>query len=367
MKATFDRNDLLDSVLIVQRAMPARTPMEILDGIHMRMAHSDITLRCTDTVLSIEDTFPAMVEETGEIVLPGRLFSEIVRKLPQGSVSIEVDDEQIKIACGSANMMLQGINADSFPPLPTMEDVQPLTIKQNELRNLIHQTNFATAQDETQPILTGELLELNNKDAVMVALDGYRMAIATHPIEGNKIQTKAVLPGKALSEIAKLFDESEQEANIFFGQSMVAVQMGQTRILTRLLEGEFINYKQILPTSRQTRVQINTLMFADAVERASLLAREGRNNLIKLNISEHILVISANGDRGNTTEEVELSNMEGKALTIAFNAKYLLDILHVVRDEYIYLDFISDRSPCVIKPVQGDAYLYIVLPVRVQS
>ncbi len=367
MKITCDQEDLIKSVLTVSRAMPSRSPMEILEGIYVKASKDSVQLRCTDTIMSIEDTLPAMVMEQGEIVLPGRLFAEIVRKLPQGIVSLDVLETTVRISCGASKMVLQGIDAQTFPVLPVIENSKPLLIKKNDLKNLIHQTNFATAVDETQPILMGELLEADEKGITMVALDGYRMAIATLPPVSEAVSMRAVLPGKALNEMEKIFDDGTGEAKISLGSTQAAVEIGQTTIVTRLLEGDFINYKQILPQTRQTRIGINTMMFADAVERASLLAREGKNNLIKLEINEQAMVVSANGERGNTTEEVEVTMMEGKALTIAFNAKYLLDVLRVIKDEEILLDFISDRSPCVVSPTKGKAYQFIVLPVRIQA
>ncbi len=367
MKATCDQDDLIKSVQTVSRAMPSRSPMEILEGIYVKAANNTLQLRCTDTVMSIEDNLPAMVTEEGEIVLPGRLFSEIVRKLPVGAVSIQVKGTLVNIACGASKMTLQGLDAQAFPSLPVLENAKPLLIKTSELKNLIHQTNFATAVDETQPILMGELMEIEQNSVTMVALDGYRMAIATLPLEHEAVPMRAVLPGKALNEMEKLFDDTNQEAKITFGSTQAAVEMGQTIIVTRLLEGDFINYRQILPQTKQTRIGIKTLLLADAVERASLLAREGKNNLIKIEIKESGVIVSANGERGNTTEEIEVTTMEGKALAIAFNAKYLLDVLRVIKDEEILMDFISDRSPCVVSPTVGKAYQFIVLPVRIQS
>jgi DNA polymerase-3 subunit beta len=366
MKATCDKEDLLQSVTIVQRAMPSRSPMEIIENIHVRAHENAIVLRCTDTVLSIEDSLPAIVEEGGEIVLPGRLFAEIVRKLPQGAVLIEVNDTTVNIACGASDMQLAGIDAAGFPALPPISKTKPFRLAQNRLKNLILTTNFAVAQEETQPILTGALLEADATGVNMVALDGYRMAIAHQPMQ-NDAATNAVLPGKALAEVAKLLDDSEKEVEICFERTQASIELGQTRIITRLLEGDFINYRQILPTSRQTRIRVESAKLADAVERASLLAREGRNNLIKLEIGEHSVLISANGERGHIREEVDTMFMEGKALAIAFNAKYLLDVLRVIRDEEVLMDFISDRSPCVIRPTDGDGYLFIVLPVRISA
>jgi DNA polymerase-3 subunit beta len=366
MKATCDREDLLHSVLTVSRALPGRSPNEILENIHLAARDGALRLRCTDSVLSIEDSLPAFIETEGEIVLPGRLFMEIVRRLPQGSVDIEVKDLQIHLRCALTDMTLRGLDGALFPQLPALVDAKPFTLAQNLLKGLIVQTNFAISQEESQPILTGELVEAGDEGINMVALDGYRMAIARHT-GGVGVNVAAVLPGKALNEIARLLDESEDAVTIHIDRSQAAIEINHTRIVTRLLEGEFINYRQILPADYQTRIHVNTQAFADAVERASLLVREGRNNLIKISVDESTVVVSSNGERGHLTESVDVAYMEGKALTIAFNAKYLHDVLRAVRDEDVMMDFISDRSPCSIRPLEGDAFLFIVLPVRLTA
>ena len=364
MKLTCERDELILGVQTVQRAMPSKSTMAALEGVLLQAKDNLLRLTCSDAVLCIENAMPAMVQQPGSIILPGRLFAELVRKLPQGMVSIDTNGLSTHIACGQSKMTLQGIDASEYPELPQIVDARPLEVKQSDLKNMIQRTSFAVAQDETKPILQGELMEIEGDKITLVALDGYRLAMCTQTLMKADATVHFVVPGKTLSEIAKLFEDGDANASICYSASQAVVDMGATRITTRLLEGEYINYRQILPTERKTRVRIRTEELFDAVERASLMAREGRNNLIRLEVGESKLSITANSEIGNAFEEVPVY-MEGRALNIAFNAKYLSDVLRVVKEDEILLDFISELSPCVIRPVEGDEFLYLVLPVRI--
>jgi DNA polymerase-3 subunit beta len=198
----------------------------------------------------------------------------------------------------------------------------------------------------------------------MVALDGYRLAIRSEKLLKESTSASIVIPGRSLIEIAKLFEESDASASILIGDNLAIVDIGMSRIITRLLDGEYIKYKQVLPAEKATRVRVQSEELRSSVERASLLAREGRNNLIKIHIGDDKLTISANSEIGSVIEEVDVY-MEGKELDIAFNARYLADVLKVINDEEILLDFNSSLSPCVVRPVSGDSFLYLIQPVRI--
>jgi DNA polymerase-3 subunit beta len=357
--------ELTSAMSTVQRAMPSKSPMPALEGVLLEAKDNAIRLTCSDLALSIACTVPAMVEQEGALVLPGRMFSELIRKMPQETVSITTEELKVTIICGQAKYNLQGMDAREYPEMPPMTGARPLELKQSALKNMIQRTAFAVAMDETKPILTGELLEIESDQVTLVALDGYRLALCKEPLLQSTTPVNFVVPGRSLSEIAKLFEDSDAPASIYIGDTQAMVEMGQTKIITRLLEGEYINYRQILPGDHQTRVRIQTQAFLESVERASLMARDSRNhNLIRLQMDEETMVITANGEMGNAVEKLPIY-LEGKPLSIAFNAKYLLDVLRVIKDEEILLDFISSLSPCVVKPLEGNQYLYLVLPVRV--
>lgn len=366
MKFTCEKDDLVKCISVVQRAMPSRSTLSSLEGIYLEAADGMVNMRCSDMILTIDSHIQAAVERQGAIVMPGRLFSDLIRKLPGGQVCVDMDDAgtSVKISCGKAKMTLQGMHSSEYPDMDEAPKAKPLDIRQGDLKEMIGRTLFAVASDETKPILTGELIEISDGKFTVVALDGYRLAMRTQPLDGDVDDTSFVVPSKSLSEMAKLFEDDDSPARILIGGSNAVVDMGDTRISTRLLEGEYIKYKTIIPGERATRIRVDKTLLAESAERASLLAREGKNNLIKVNIDEETMAISANSEMGDVFEEIPIY-MEGNQIRIAFNARYLTDVLHAIPDGEILMDFITNLSPCVVRPVEGDGFLYLVLPVRV--
>lgn len=363
MKFIAQRDDMIRGIAIAQRAMPARSTLSALEGIYMEAREGGVMFKCSDMVLCIETLIEAQVSEKGALVLPGRLFSDIVRKLPEGAVKVEMGDNQIRIECGTARMNLAGMDPSEFPQMPGVPESKPIEIDQGEFRDLVRGTLFAVAVDDTKPILTGGLLEVSGEGIAMVALDGYRLALRKGKLLKTADAKSFVMPSKSLSEIAKLFEENEASVSIYEGAGQALIDMGMTRITTRLLEGEYIKYGQILPSEHTTRVRAERQTLLECIERAALLAREGKTNLVKLKIKEDVMAVTANSEMGSIYEEVPVAT-EGKELDIAFNHRYLTDVLKAMDEEDITLDFMSALSPCVIRPSEGESFLYLVLPVR---
>ena len=235
---------------------------------------------------------------------------------------------------------------------------------QGVLRDMIGRTLFAIAVDESRPILTGCLLEIGQQELRVVALDGFRLALRREPIVGPQEPVSAVVGGKILGDISKTLNESEDPVAIRVSRSHIQLEIGKTRIVARLLEGEFIRYRQILPDEWQTRISVSRAELGSAIDRASLIAREGKNNLVCFKIDGEELQVTSNSESGDVEERIAIAT-EGKDLTIAFNVRYITDVLKALSDDEVYMRFNSNVSPCVICPIQGDAYLYLVLPVRV--
>lgn len=359
--------DLMAALSTVGRALSAKTTLPILEGVFFHAEAGRVNLKCTDMALGIETAFAADVREGGEVVLPGRLFTDVVRKLPEeGDVIVKMDDRlMLTITCQHARVKLQGLRSDEYPALPdTGQDGWEVELTAKHFQDMIRQTVFAIAVDETRPILTGVLLECADDKLTMVALDGYRLALrkCAAKISGN-VQ-EAVIPGRSLNEIGRLIGDWEDELKLSFGQSHLSVQLGETRVVTRLLDGEFIRYRQILPGAAHTNVRLSISQLLGAVERAQILAREGRNNLVKFSVGEENLVITAQSELGEVYEEIA-AEVDGKPLEIAFNARYVYDVLKCLdENEPISLDFTTNVSPCVVRPIQGENFLYLVLPVR---
>lgn len=364
MKFKCSQKNLSNCISIVQKAITSRTTLPILEGIYIEANKGIIKLIGTDLDLGIECLLDGNVEVEGNIVVPSRIFGEIIRKFPDAEIEIEVSDKHlVSIRSLNSHFQIQGIKADEYPDLEYIEENNPIEIEQRLLKNMIQQTIFSAAVDETRPILTGALVEIGNNSINMVCLDGYRLAIKRGSISENT-DMSVVIPGKTLNEISRIIADSEDKLNITIDERHVLFDMGYTRIISRLLSGEFINYNQIIPEEYKTRIKLDVKLLYDCIERASLVAREGKNNLIKLSIQENELIITSNSEIGQAYEEMPVL-MEGKEMVIAFNSKYFMDILKNVEDQEICIDFTTNVSPCVFRPLEGNDFTYLLLPVRI--
>lgn len=367
MKIICKQKNLSNAVSIVQKAVSNKTTLPILKGILLEASKKNLKLVGNDLDIGIENNIECDVIKEGSIVISSRLFSDIVKKLPDSDVEIEVDEQNnVYIRCQNSDFKLLGQPSLEFPELPYVEKDNTYSISHDLLRNMIRQTIFATSQDETRPILTGVLIEINEKNISMVAIDGYRLALRKAYIDTN-ISNKAVIPGKTLSEVSRILgNESEGSLDISFTDKHILFTIDETKIISRLLEGEFINYNQIIPNEYKSKVKVNTRNFLDGIERASLLAKEGKNNLIKLSIKDELINISSNVEIGSANENVSIE-LEGEDLDIGFNSKYLIEVLKVIDSEEIEIEFTTSVSPCIMKPSDNENYSYLVLPVRLSK
>ena len=364
MRFSCDTSDLNNSLAVVSRALAVRSPKPILEGILFESCDEGLKLTCTDLALGIETMIPATFIEEGRAVLPGKLLCEIVRKLPGGMCDISISDRmQATIRCASIRTTISGFDPVEYPELPQVAG-ERFSMAQSTLRDMIGRTLFAIAVDESRPILTGCLMEVGKNEMSVVALDGFRLAMRKESIAGPEKDVAAVVGGKVLGDIAKILSDTEDEVSLCFSRSHVQLNMGATHIVARLLEGEFIRYRQILPQEWQTRVAVRRSELGSAIDRASLIAREGKSNLVCFKIDGDTLDVTSNSENGDMEEKIDVTT-EGKDLTIAFNVRYITDVLKALSDDEVFMRFNSNVSPCVVCPTEGDSYLYLVLPVRV--
>jgi DNA polymerase III, beta subunit len=367
MRFTCSVQDLVSALNVVTRAIAARSTIQIMEGVLLTSCPEGLRLTCTDLALGIETHITAQIAKEGSVVLPGKLLAEIVRKLSEGEMEISVNEQNIaSIKCAGSRTTLTGLAAEEYPALPDVGEAKVVSLPQSELRDMIQRTTFATATDETRPILTGCLIETEGTEMSIVALDGFRLALRKQSF-GQELPTlSAVVPGKVLNEIARILSDTDELVTLQWGATHLLADMGETRVVARLLEGEFIRYKQILPADWQTRIIVSKQAMEAAMDRASLMAREGKNNLVKLHMEENTLLITSNAEMGDVREEMTIE-FEGRELDIAFNVRYITDTLRAIEDENITLKFNSNVSPCVLGPTFGDRFLYLALPVRVFS
>ena len=368
MKLICEGLDLSDAVLKVIRATATRTTNPILEGIKLYASEDTLTLSATDLEISIEKTIPADVKIQGEVVVPGKFFADFVKKLSNEQIELSLTDQNtIRIQYTDSEGYLQCMNADEFPIIKEIYSPEKINIKKSDLKKLIDKTIFSVAIDDARPILKGCLFEVNNNQMTSVALDGYRLAMVKTSVTSSTEKLNCIVPARSLNEISKLINiENENDTiDILIGQNHLLIDDGKVKILTRLLEGEFINYKQVIPSSTSTTVLVNKAQLEDGLERASSLARMDKNNLVRFDIRDKILTLTSASNIGNVTENITIS-LEGKDLSIAFNARYLSDCMHTISDEFIKINFTSSIAPCTICSAEDeDKYLYLILPVRI--
>lgn len=363
MKIQVNQKTLSNHINIVQKGISPRTTLQILDGILVEAFDNRLKLTSTDLEIGIETYLDCNIIDEGSIVINARIFGDIVRKLPDSIIDIEVKDNNINIKCEDSEFNILGNNPGEYPTLIPIRDENPFTIPMDLLKTAIRQTVFATTQDETRPIFTGVLLEINDGIASFVALDGYRLSLRNIPVNSTGDNLKIVIPGRTLNELNKILEDEEEEIKISTSPGNVVFDLGDTIVSSRLLEGQFFNYKDIIRQEHETRVVVDRKALQDSLERASLLAKEEKANLVKLVNTDTQMFIKSNTEIGDVNEKINIQK-EGEDLNIAFNSKYLLDGIKVIDSEKVELLFMGELNPCIMKPINDIDYTYLVLPVR---
>ena len=365
MQFTCSTSKLIEALQIATKALANRTTNQILEGVLIETDVDQLILTCSDERITITTRIEANISEPGRGVVPGKLFNEIVRRLPDDNVDIRMDERYVfTIRSASSRMNISGQDADLFPLLPRMEDEREIALPQDMLRDMIQKTEFAIAQDDMREVLTGCLLEIGGGDVNMVALDGYRLALRRAKCSDVLERVSAIIPGRAVGDIGKLLSGSEEAfAQLSFGGNKLHIRLEDTEIFVILVEGEYVQYRQILPKSFATRVELELEPFRRCIDRAALIAREGSNNLIMLRIEGGSMVIEAHSQIGDVREELDI-RQEGADLSIAFNVKYLTDVVRFIDAESIEMNLNNAVSPCIVTPVGDNDYVHLILPVR---
>lgn len=366
MKIVCKRNILLNAINIVSKAVPSRTTSPILECILLTADAYGFKMTANDMELAIETRLNDVeIIEAGNVALEAKIFSEMIRYLPEDDICIEVDsNNQTNIKCSSCEYKISGQAGELFPALPEVIKNLEYTLQQSQLRDMIRQTLFSVSKEETKPTLTGELLEIIDSNINLVAIDGFRVAFRKSELTNESQDIKAIIPGNSLSEINKILsNEEEYEVSLYFTDKHVLFDLGDTTIVSRVIEGEFMNYEQVFSDEYTTKVQADRKSLIMGLERAALLARENKKTPVKVDISENELEITSNTELGTAYEKLEVKT-EGTEIVIAFNPKYLIDALKAIDDDIVAIYFTSSLSPCIIKPIEGDTYKYLVLPVK---
>ena len=364
MKLICSKSNLLHGVNIVSKAVPTRTTMAILECILIDASANEIKLTANDMELGIETKIEGEIAERGVIALDAKIFSEIVRKLPDSDVTIETDASfKTTITCEKAKFNIVGKSGDDFSYIPYIERNEQIVMSQFTLKEVIRQTIFSIADNDNNKLMTGELFEIEENDLKVVSLDGHRISIRNIELKNNYSHKKVVVPGKTLQEVSKILPGSaEDEVSIFLTDNHIVFEFENTTVVSRLIEGEYFKIEQMLSSDYETKVKINKRELLDCIDRATLLVKEGDKKPIIMNITDGTMELKINSFIGSMNEDIDIAK-EGKDILIGFNPKFFIDALRVIDEEEVTLYMVNPKAPCFIKDDEG-TFIYLILPVN---
>lgn len=365
MRIELNQKEFYQGIQTVRKAVSSKTTLPILSGILLKTEEDKLKLLGTDLELGIECFVEAKVIKEGSIVLPAKYLTSIIRELPNENIILttEPSNNTSQIKCDTSQFNIHGSAADEFPLLPEIKEGCKFSITQQKFKKVIEQTEFAISKDESKPFLTGGLLLVEENNIKLVATDTYRLAYRRSQIKEEIKDEKVIVPNKTLSELSKLLDNAEEDIEIIITENQILFTFAGISIVSRLIEGQFPNYKQVIPNNNTTEITVNKDKLFKAAKRADLLAKKD-SNIIKINFKENRLIITSNAPEiGQAYEEVPVS-LVGQETEIAFNALYLLDCLKVIDEDEVILELSGSLSPGVIKTKSEEEYIYVIMPVR---
>lgn len=365
MKIKCNKSDLSKAINNVSHSVPVRTTSPILEGILFEVENNKMTLTSTDTNMTIETFISVECNEKISFVVPAKLLINIVSKLPSEEVNIEYNYNKNNIIIKSAGSKTEIIcfSADEFPKLKLEESDNYINISKEDIKNLIRKTAFCASTDEFNAILTGVLFEIKDNNVRMVGVDPFRIAICNNELKYDN-DISVVIPAKLIIEISKIInEENDEDMSINITDNKVILRFDNNKVTVNTLSGKFVDYNRIISNKGNIKVRVKRSDLIKSIERASILTSIQNNNLIKINIDNDILTINSLSEEGNIEEKLEVIK-EGEDIKIGINAKYLKDALSVIDEEEVYINFKDSLSPCIISPLKGDKYTYLILPIR---
>ena len=364
MKITCSRANLLKGVNTVSKAVPSKTTMNILQCILLTASPNGIKMTANNMDMGIETVIEGEVNTPGDVALDARLFSEIIRKINESDVIIEtLSESQVLISCEKSRFNIACQPADEFPALPLLDETNDIVLSEFTLKEAIRKTIFSIADSETNKIMTGELVEVHDDRMRVVSLDGHRISMKYMDLRNPGGRQKVIVPGKTLQEISRILSgEYEQDVFISFTQNHIMFRFEQTVVVSRLLEGEYFSVDRMISGDYETKVKINRKAFADCLDRATLLIKEGDKKPIIIDIQDEYMELKISSQIGEM-DEIVSCDKEGRDLKIAFNPRFLIESLRVIDEEEVTLYLMNAKAPCIIKDEEV-SYLYLILPVN---
>ena len=367
MKFVCSTADLSEACLNVQRAVSTKTSIPAVEGILIKALGGELILTGYDLELGINTSIKASVEENGSIIINARILCDILRKLPGETVRIESDSRQLaNIVSGNAKYSLIGMSAEEYPELPSVSGGYPVVINQGVLKEMVRQTIFAVAVNDSKVVHTGVKFEIGQRIIKLIAIDGFRLAVRKEDIDYDGEEISFIVPAKTLSEIMKLMNDDDGVISLGVGKRHIVFEVDGYSVVSRLLEGEFLNYKSAIPLNCSTKVRVNTRDMINSIDRASLIISEKYKSPIKCVFENNLIRLSSVTSLGTASDSVG-AQIDGESVEIGFNNKYLTDALRVADTDEVRLELNGPVSPIIILPPEGDSFLFLVLPVRIKT
>ena len=366
MKFSCSNYDILTAINAASKATASNSSFPILETLLIE-AGKDIKITGSNNEITIEYVFEANIFSEGSIAVDSKMLSEIIRRMPEGMIDFEVKENlNVNITCGELDFYITGISGEEFPKIPEMNYDEEIITTAESLLSVIRKTSFAVAQSDINPILTGIKLEINSNNMKGIAVDGYRLAIKNTPIDVYS-DISFTVQGRALNELSKIMNPADDKVSINLTDKNVLFSFGSCRFFSRLLEGEFINYNNVIPKEKLYSAKVEVKELIKSIDRASLLAEAGGIiNPVKISYDYNNITITCDTVKGHLKEVINV-NADGKeTFTVGYNCKFMLDALKAIDDEYVMIELNGSITPTVLRPIEGDEFLYIVLPVKIR-
>lgn len=367
MKFTCEKYVLQNAITIAMRAVASKSPIQHLEGL---LIEAGMKVRITgfDLKEGIYTSIDADVAQAGSIVVEAKLFSEMIRRLPDGMVTITTDNNlSVNVKCGKSEYNFIGLNAEDFPELPNVEGINYITLPQNMLKSMINQTIFAVSDSETRPVYTGELFEIEDSTLTIVAVDGYRLAKRTEKIDGKLENCTFIVPGTALADVERICGDEDDAVEIVVGAKHISFVIGSTVLVSRRLEGDFLNYRKSIPTEFKYVLGISRQELISAIDRVTIVVTEKNTSPVRMTVNDSYIDLLCNSGISRA-DDVCSCEGTGEGLEIGFNGRYMKDALKAAGVEKLDLKLNTPNSPCVIKANDGDeSFEYMILPVRLRA
>lgn len=367
MKINCSKTDLLNGVNIVSKAVPSSTTMSILECILIDASNNRIELIGNDTELGIRTFINGDIVEKGIIAIEAKMLNDVVRKLPDNEVSIDIDDNYMaNIKCGKSKFSIPCKSGEDFTFPPEVEKNDSVSISQLTLRDLIRQTTFSIGNGDNNKVMSGVHLLINDDNLKFTSLDGHRISIRKVQLKSIYEDKEAIIPGKTLNEISKILNGgADDNVNIFITSNHIVFELENTTIISRLIEGTYFNVNKMMSSDYETKITINKKSLYDCIDRSMLFSKEGNKKPIVVSVNDNNLKLIVNSPLGSMDEDIEITQ-QGKDINIGFNPKFLIDALKVIDEETIDIYFVNAKSPCYIKD-ENESYIYLILPVNLNS